>query len=80
MQNTTHKDRTPARPVFWRYNDVPRDGRVNTPVTCDVFLQEQAAWCRRAAEKALFDPRVREMLLDLAREYDERSAAIDLPN
>jgi hypothetical protein len=50
---------------------------MSDPVTSDAFLRQQSTWCRRMAGDDLLDKLVRETLLDLAREYEERLAAIE---
>lgn len=55
----------------------PQDDEVSCLVTSESFLRQQSHWCRRMTGEYVLDSLVESTLLDLAREYEERLAAIE---
>jgi hypothetical protein len=73
----TQQQRRPPYFTADRFRMGPGNSGADRRLTSDDFLRQQSSWCRRMAGDDLLDAPVRETLLDLAREYEERLAVIE---
>ena len=55
----------------------PQRDESSGSVTVTSFLRQQSTWCRRVVGDYALDGQVKETLLNLAREYEERLEAIE---